>query len=285
MNEPRVSIIGLGQVGTALLNAFSGCKVEVVSVFNRSEINPSVKGKFPNSFFGRELPGPEEPMGDFIILAVSDDAIKEVAEKLSEILTPNENLNVIHCSGTHSSQILKSLKRKGANIASFHPIKAITSNTVSFKNIWFDIEGDEELLGILEKLAELLGASSFRVEPEAKPFLHASAVVASNYLVVLADLVSRISSQGNIPEHTAIKALAPLMESTLSNITELGVTDSLTGPIARGDAQTVEKHLQSLESVPKLQVLYKTLGLEALQIAERKSGHSSSLGKIKELLS
>lgn len=285
MNDTRVSIIGLGQVGTALLNAFSGCRVGVVSVFNRSEVDSSLKAKFTKTFFGKGFPGPEDPLGDLIILAVSDDAITEVSEKLSDLLTPNGSMNVIHCSGTHSSEILGPLKEKGANTASFHPIKAITSNTVSFENIWFDIEGDEELLKILEQLAEMLGASSFRVEPEAKPFLHASAVVASNYLVVLADLVSRISSQGNIPEYTAIKALAPLMENTLSNITELGITDSLTGPIARGDVRTVEKHLQSLGSAPKLQELYKVLGLEAVQIAERKSGATPSLSKIKELLS
>jgi predicted short-subunit dehydrogenase-like oxidoreductase (DUF2520 family) len=285
MEKPRVSIIGLGQVGMALLNAFSKCSVEVVSAFNRSEIDPSVKEKFPNSFFGKGFPGQKDPIGDLIIVAVSDDAITEVAEKLSDLLTFDEHKNVIHCSGTHSSEILKPLKEKGGKTASFHPIKAITRNTVSFEDIWFDMEGDEELLKTLEQLAEKLGASSFRVEPEAKPFLHASAVVASNYLVVLADLVSKISALGNIPEHTAIKALAPLMKNTLSNITELGVADALTGPIARGDVQTIEKHLQSLDSDPKLQALYKTLGREAVQIAERKKGASLSLSTIKELLS
>lgn len=269
----------------ALLNALSECKIEVISVFNRSEIEPSVIDEFPNSFFKKGLPEQDDPIGDLIILAVSDDSIELVSKQISAVLIPTENKNVIHCSGTHSSEILAHLKKKGVKTASFHPIKAITKNTVSFKGIWFDMEGDKELLSILEQLTEKLGAFSFRVEPEAKPFLHASAVVASNYLVVLADLVSRISAQGNIPEETAIKALAPLMENTLSNINELGVTDALTGPIAREDVQTIEKHLQSLDSAPKLQVLYKTLGLEAVKIAERKKGATTSLSKIKKLLS
>lgn len=285
MKNTRVSIIGLGQVGMALLNALSECKIEVVSVFNRSEIEPSVIDEFPNSYFKQGVPELSDPLGDLIFLAVSDDSIKQVSKQISDVLTPTGNKNVIHCSGTHSSEILAHLKKKGVNIASFHPIKAVTKNTVSFEGIWFDMEGDKELLGILEQLAENLGAFSLRVEPEAKPFLHASAVVASNYLVVLADLVSKISAQGNIPGETAIKALAPLMENTLSNIYELGVTHALTGPIAREDVQTIQKHLQSLDSAPHLQVLYKTLGLEAVKIAERKKGTTTSLSKIKKLLS
>lgn len=268
----------------ALLKALTECKIEVVSVFNRSEIEPTVIDEFPNSFFKQGLPEQSDPLGDLIILAVSDDSIELVSKQIADILTPIENKNVIHCSGTHSSEILAHLEKKGVRIASFHPIKSVTKNTVSFEGIWFDMEGDKELLSILEQLSENLGAFSFRVEPEAKPYLHASAVVASNYLVVLADLVSKISAKGNIPGETAIKALAPLMENTLSNINELGVTDALTGPIAREDVQTIQKHLQCLASAPELQGLYKTLGLEAVKIAERQKGNTASLKKIKELL-
>lgn len=269
----------------AFLHALTDRNIPVVSAFNRTEVNSAIKEKFPDCFFGRGFPEEGDLVGDLIILAVSDDSIAEVAKTIAAVLSTNEGINIIHCSGTHSSEILEPLKKKGIRIASFHPIKAITKNTVSFEGIWFDMEGDKGLLIELNKLADRLGAFSFEVKPKAKPFLHASAVVASNYLVVLAELVSKISAQGNIPERTAIKALAPLMENTLSNINGLGVTDALTGPIARGDVQTIEKHLNSLEPTPELYRLYKTLGLEAVEIAERKNGVSSSLSKIKKLLS
>lgn len=285
MKTTRVSIIGLGQVGTAFLKVFSGYNFEITSVFNRTEISTSLTSTFPGVFFKKGMPSKKDELGDLIFITVSDDAISKVSKRLAEIIGDPKSKNIVHCSGTHTSESLSDLKNRGAKVASFHPIKAITKSSKSFENIWFDIEGDDDLLQILEELAELFGAYSFRVEPEAKSFFHASAVVASNYLVVLADLVSKISAQGNIPEETAIKALAPLMENTLSNITELGVTDALTGPIARGDVQTIENHLSSLESKPKLQMLYKTLGMEAACIAERKKEASPSLPKIKELLS
>jgi predicted short-subunit dehydrogenase-like oxidoreductase (DUF2520 family) len=153
------------------------------------------------------------------------------------------------------------------------------------RETWFDIEGDNEALSALEGLAKDLEAKTFRVKAEAKPLLHASAVVASNYLVVLGDMVARISAEANIPESTALKALKPLMENTLDNITGLGVTEALTGPIARGDVETVKQHLQSLNNVPEILFLYKTLGVEAVKIAIRKSGDSQSLQEIKQLLS
>lgn len=267
------------------LEVLSEKNFEITSVFNRSEIESSIQSKYPKTIFQTGLPEKNDPLGDLIFLTVSDDAISEISTQLSRKINGFDGKSIVHCSGTHSSKVLEPFQEKGATVASFHPIKAITNKTSSLRNIWFDMEGDELLLIRLEELAELLGAKSFRVEPEAKPFLHASAVVASNYLVVLADLVTKISAKGNIPEDIAIKALSPLMENTLSNIKELGVTDALTGPIARGDVQTIEKHLQSLDAEPGLSELYKKLGAEAVKIAVRKNGSSPSLEKIRKLLS
>jgi len=267
------------------LDVLSEKNFEIISVFNRSEIEPSIQAKYPYTVFKTGLPKNSDSLGELIFLTVSDDAISDISTKLSEVIDKLPQKSIVHCSGTHSSKVLEPFQKRGAKIASFHPIKAITQKTSSFKNIWFDLEGDEALLIRLEALVKSFGAYSFRVEPEAKPFLHASAVVASNYLVVLADLVTKISAQGNISEEIAIKALSPLMENTLSNIKELGVTDALTGPIARGDIQTVNKHLECLEVVPDLSLLYRKLGIEAVKIAERKNGSTRSLKKIKELLS
>ncbi|MEX2477518.1 MAG: DUF2520 domain-containing protein [Gracilimonas sp.] len=285
MKNSRISIIGLGQVGMTFLEVLSEKNFEITSVFNRSEIESSIQSKYPKTIFQAGLPEKNDPLGDLIFLTVSDDAISEISTQLSRKINGFDGKSIVHCSGTHSSKVLEPFQEKGATVASFHPIKAITKKTSSFNNIWFDMEGDELLLTMLEELADLFGANSFRVEPEAKPFLHASAVVASNYLVVLADLVTKISAKGNIPEDIAIKALSPLMENTLSNIKELGVTDALTGPIARGDVQTIEKHLQSLDAEPGLSELYKKLGAEAVKIAVRKNGSSPSLEKIRKLLS
>lgn len=283
MKKPRISIIGLGQVGNALLKALKKNGYEVISVFNRSEIADSQIEQYPDTDFFTGLPSQNTLIGEIIIVAVSDDAIYKVSNDLAGRFKSLKGKFVAHCSGTHSSEALEVIQSIGAKTASFHPMKAITKSTDSFEGTWFDIEGDDHFLKMLEKIAIDLNAKTFRVEPKAKPYLHASAVVASNYLVVLAGLISQISEQGNVDKQTLLKALTPLMENTLQNINELGVVNALTGPIARGDINTIQKHLESLKNVPEVCSLYKTLGIEAVKIAEQKNGASQALVEIKKL--
>ena len=283
--ETRITIIGLGNVGTALLNVFSANDFNVVSVFNRSEIDRKLIKRYPDIIFQKGLPKEGKELGKLIFLTVSDDAIPSLAKSLSDKLESFSGKEIVHCSGTHSSKVLDTLADRGALTASFHPMKAITTKTNSLENTWFDLEGDEKLLQKLEILAADLDAHTFRVEPEAKPLLHASAVVASNYLVVLADLVSKIAALADIPEDQALKAISPLMQNTLDNITDLGVSEALTGPIVRGDIKTIQQHLQSLQKAPDILSLYKRLGLEAVNIAISKQGSSASYEEIRKLLS
>ncbi len=285
MEKPRITIIGLGNVGSALLNVLTTSGYEVLSVFNRSEIDPELIKNFPDTYFGKGLPAKETKTGELIFLTVSDDAIESIATSLSQRFTDLVNKSVIHCSGAYASEVLSPLSKAGASIASFHPMKAITPETTSFENTWFDVEGDESAILSLKKLADAIKAHVFRVEPKAKPLLHASAVVASNYLVVLAELVSKISALGDVPAETALLAITPLMENTLQNVKDMGVTNALTGPIARGDLKTVKQHIDSLENAPELLSLYKTLGIEAVKIAVRKNGETDSLEEIRKLLS
>lgn len=285
MTKPGITIIGLGQVGTALMRALIEKGYNIKSVFNRTQISPSLQKEIGGVEFHVGLPKGETTVGEIIFLAISDDAIKKIALGLATNLNSFYGKTVVHCSGTYSSQALLNLKQKGAQVASFHPMKAITRSTRTFDGTWFDMDGDEVALVQLETIAQDLGAKTFRVEPEAKPLLHASAVVASNYLVVLADMVSKMAKQAGIDEDTAMKAITPLMDNTLQNIRQMGVTDALTGPIARGDVNTVNEHLKTLESIPEILSLYKKLGNEAVQIAEQKAGKNESLAAIKKLLS
>lgn len=284
MKPNPITIIGLGSVGSALLHVFTKKNLPVQSVFNRSEVPASIQNKYSETRFTQSWSELNFTAGQLVFITVSDDAIADTVARLSEGKQDLTDVHFVHCSGTHASQILAPLQAKGAQGASFHPMKAITRKTNSFKDIWFDMEGDRELLAKLEQIAHIMDAKTFVVLPKAKPLLHASAVVASNYLVVLAELVTRITGMGEVsPEH-ALQAMMPLMQNTLQNIEELGVTDALTGPIARGDVETIQQHIKSMQANSELLMLYKTLGLEAVKIAERKSGETASLKEIKKLL-
>lgn len=285
MKSSRITIIGFGNVGKALFYQLSEHGFNITSVFNRSEISYDFRIKFSGVNFQKEIPHSSDKIGTHIFITVSDDVLEIVSKELAARISDFSGKYVFHCSGNHTSSILQPLKEKGAKIASFHPIKAVTPKTSSFKNTWFDMEGDEEALKFLSKLANAMGAKSFPINPESKPFLHVAAVVASNYLVVLAEAVSKISKAGGIPEEEALKSIIPLMENTLQNIEELGPMNALTGPVSRGDINTVKQHLQILQNRPDLISLYKVLGLEAVRLSEEKQGETSALKEIKNLLS
>ncbi len=266
MKSPRISIIGFGNVGKALFYQFSELGYEVISVFNRSDIALEIQEEFKDVNFFQRLPREGDQTGTHLFITVSDDALANVALELGDKISDFSEKTIIHCSGTHTSAVLQPVKEKGANIGSFHPMKAITPASNTFKNTWFDIEGDEEVIQFLSDLAENMGAEAFIIKPESKPYLHAAAVVASNYLVVLSDLVSRILAEGEIAEEEALQSILPLMKNTLQNIEETGPENALTGPIERGDVNTVKQHLQILQNRPDLISLYKVLGLEAARI-------------------
>lgn len=283
MAKPDISIIGLGRAGTALLHALSKAGYRVLSAYSRTEPQSALRKAYPDTIFGQGIPE-NNRLGEVIFITVADDAIVQIAEQLALKLPGLKNRKIVHCSGSLSHLALQAVKNKGALTASFHPIKSINENTHHFRDIYFDMEGDEELLLLLEKMAADLGAHAFRVHADAKVLLHAAAVVASNYLVVLAQFMNHISEKAGLPEKESIEAFGPLMQGTLNNIRQSGIADALTGPIARGDVHTIEKHLKSLSSSPGQLALYKRLGREAIKIAILKSGKTDNLQKIEELL-
>ncbi|MDZ7806943.1 MAG: Rossmann-like and DUF2520 domain-containing protein [Gracilimonas sp.] len=285
MDKPTISIIGLGKVGTALLRVLSENGYRIHSAINKGSIPYELKSNHSEVTFLNSVPGTMDNLGELILITVPDDAISEVVDEIGQNLKTLNGKAVAHCSGTHSSAILNKLKSKGAKTASFHPNRSITGSTKDFKDTWFDVEGDEEMIRVFERIAEDLNADFIEIEASQKPYLHASAVIASNYLVVLADLMTKVSAKGGITEEVSLKALIPLMRNTMDNIEQNGVSDSLTGPIARGDVNTVSNHLELLRSDPELLNLYKVLGLEALNISELKDSDSPTYERLKDILS
>ena len=245
MNHPVITIIGPGRLGNALSKVFSDSQYKV-KVFG--------KGDSVSEF------------GDITFITTPDSEIRKVASIIAHSNTDLSGKMFVHCSGSLPSAILGELKEQGAYIACFHPLQAVSQETNSFEDIYFDLEGDEEALAQLEKLVKSLGAKSFRVSAKEKELLHVSAVIASNYLVTLADLALRISESSTISQRELLNAFLPLMNSSIKNLGELSPSDALTGPISRGDTQTVQKHIKLLKDKPELLEIYKKLGLLTLEL-------------------
>lgn len=272
MIEKRVSIIGMGALGTVLAGALYEQGVELYSLFNRSEeplnevasrIKPVYSGRFPESV---------DQLGDLIFITTSDDAIKLTTNRLTR-LHDNYSGNIIaHCSGTETSSALSALQSRGASVAAFHPIQTFTarSDTNDFNEIFFDLEGDQRAVDCLKGIAEALDARCFEVNPQAKPYLHAAGVTASNYLVALLEMAAVIAEMGDIDRKTAVEALLPLAQKSLDHVRNSAeLKEALSGPVRRGDDGTVQKHLSLLEDNQDIQQLYQNLGKLTLKVAAK----------------
>jgi predicted short-subunit dehydrogenase-like oxidoreductase (DUF2520 family) len=116
-----------------------------------------------------------------------------------------------------------------------------------------------------------LGGTLLEITAEKKTLYHAAAVAASNYLVSLIHLALELNKAAGLPMNISFDALLPLIKGTLSNIGARGIPDALTGPIARGDVETVAAHLQAIEKdAPGLLAIYRCLGLYTVDLAKAK---------------
>lgn len=281
-SKPSISIIGRGAVGSALVDFFRQSDYSLRSVWgHRKEecfLMSDEKEVKPNYSF----PLSSSDLGEIVFIAVPDDKIAEVANQLSNRKIDWSRLSAVHLSGAKSSDILSSIKVKGGTVASMHPLQTFTKDDSDdrFGDIYISLEGDEEVVEKLEEIVRDFGAYSFKLTPDQKRSMHIAAVFASNYLVSLMDVVDQIISKNGI--ENGLQILAPIIRQTFSNIEEKGTEKSLSGPVKRGDLNTIKQHLSDLDDAPELtKKLYKNLGLQALNITQ-KSGQLSP-DQIKEL--
>jgi predicted short-subunit dehydrogenase-like oxidoreductase (DUF2520 family) len=209
------------------------------------------------------------PDVEVIILAVQDDRIEEVAGQLADSGKIEARHTVFHLSGVLDHTVLRRVRASGAAIGSFHPLQTFTdpeSAVERLKGSVASIEGDPRAVEMGERLAETLGMRPVRIRGGAKSRYHAGAVFASNYVVAVAEVARQILVDAGLSPDLAWKALQGLLRGTFESL-EVGLPqDALTGPISRGDAATVRKHLSLLRGTQA--ELYRQLGRVALDLAD-----------------
>jgi predicted short-subunit dehydrogenase-like oxidoreductase (DUF2520 family) len=220
-----------------------------------------------------------------VLLAVSDDAITEVAGQLSAAGTVGPDHVVLHLSGLLDSHALRPLSASGAALGSFHPLQSVAEADVpagGWQGAYASVEGDERAVREAERLAGRLGLVAVRVSGPAKPGYHAGAVFAANYVVALMAVAARLARSAGIPPDLAGRIYLPLLRSAVDNLSRLSPEQALTGPVRRGDSATVRAHLEALS--PEDRALYARLGLEALALARAAGLEPASADAMERML-
>jgi predicted short-subunit dehydrogenase-like oxidoreductase (DUF2520 family) len=263
----KTGFIGAGTTGTALAVRLSQTRWPVVGVSSRTlssaqELAVRVSG-CQAYHTAQEL----ADVAEMVFITTPDDVIARVCGEVHW----HEGQSVLHCSGAHSLDILEPAKKLGAATGSFHPLQTFADADQAIANLpgsTFALEAEEPLLSTLKELAHLLKGSWVKLGSGDKVLYHAAAVFACNYLVTLVKLALDLWRDFGVSSKEATRALLPLLRGTLNNIDSIGLPSCLTGPVARGDLGTIQRHLRALNAKnPSLLTTYKELGLQTIPIA------------------
>ena len=263
----KLGFIGAGTVGTALAARLSQSGYPVVAVASRT---PASAQKLSDAVGFCHVFDSNQAVADnaeLIFITTPDDAIAPVVNEINW----HPGQSVIHCSGADSVASLETAKKAGAEVGAFHPLQTFASLQQAIDNMpgsTFALEAEEPLLAELKEMATALGGNWVVLKASDKVLYHASAVIACNYLVTLVKLAGDLWQTFGVPPPQATRALLPLLRGTLHNIENVGIPQCLTGPIARGDIGTINKHLDALtDTTPHLLPTYRELGLQTVPIA------------------
>ena len=285
MTKPTLSFIGAGTLGRALSVACADAGYRVLAIHSHS-FKDAVQ-------LASVLPGAEAvsnpseaTRADIVFLTVPDDAIATVCESIPWPAT----CSVVHCSGALSLDVLNAATQAGAATGSLHPLQTFargTEGAARLRDIAYALEAsNDELRETLQDLIAALGGRSQWIRSSDKPLYHASAAMASNYLVALLGDASRLWESFGVSRDSGLQSLLPLVRGTIDNLQGIGFPDALTGPIARGDVDTVRIHLEALTaSQPDIIPSYATMGKRTVALGLEKGSLSEEAARaIRELL-
>ena len=227
------------------------------------------------------------PAEGIVFLAVPDGAVAETAARLARLDAP-AGVSFVHCSGALGLDALAALRGRHA-VGSFHPLQSFPAPrpASAFRGATFAVDASTPALRRrLEALARGLGGRPRRVDDESRALYHAAAVYASNYVVAVVESAVEILEAAGWSRRDATAALVPLVEGAVASIRERGTVRALTGPVRRGDAETVRRHLEALatDGNPKLEATYRMLGAVALGIAKDAGLDPAAAGRMKRAL-
>jgi predicted short-subunit dehydrogenase-like oxidoreductase (DUF2520 family) len=270
--KPEVSIIGAGRLGTTLAVALAHKGYTIRSLVARRRQSARRAAAFLDDqvqVLAAKQTGSLRA-ADVFLIATPDDQITGVAEELSRLAFPKAI--ALHTSGALSAEALAPLREKGWHTGSIHPLVSVSDTAPGgaiFRGTFWSVEGDQAALRLGRTIVRDLEGKSFSIRSQDKPLYHAAAVMASGNVVALFDVALEMLAECGLTRTTARRVLLPLIESTVHNLESKDPAQALTGTFARGDLQTVKRHLAALHELKDALELYRLLGKRSLKLTKK----------------
>jgi predicted short-subunit dehydrogenase-like oxidoreductase (DUF2520 family) len=264
--KPRVAIVGPGRLGSALALELrrAGYRLSAIVSGNSAASRRKAQAVARRVHARWSMPGTPFD-ADLVWFCVPDREIALAARQLGKLVEWKGRI-ALHSSGALASDELQVLRRRGAAVASVHPLMTFVRRSVpSFRGVPFALQGDSAALRAAGRIVRDLGAEPFFISKKRKPAYHAWGAFTSPLLIALLVTAERVARAAGLSSAEARRKMMPILRQTLANYAKLGPAEAFSGPIVRGDAQVVRKHLAELKKIPGAGEVYAALARAALR--------------------
>ena len=244
----KIVLLGSGNVATHLAIALKEAGKTIVQIYSRTLENAGFLAKKVKADFTTDI-AKIACNADLYIIAVSDDALAEVANGIDV----NNNL-IVHTSGSAPMDILKSCSE---NRGVLYPLQTFSrSRNIDFGKVPLCIEANSiESRERLKNLALSLSENIHFVDSEKRRVLHLAAVFACNFSNFMYTIAQKITEENNL----SFDILKPLIEETAAKIEEITPVEAQTGPAVRGDEKIMKLHMDMLRKYPEFMEIYRLI--------------------------
>jgi predicted short-subunit dehydrogenase-like oxidoreductase (DUF2520 family) len=271
--KPTIAIVGAGSLASFLAVALDAAGFTITEIVARASPQSRRKARKLAVRVGAQAVTASSAALDAALLwfCVPDREIRGAACALADRLVARAAQNVkirfaLHSSGALSSRELAPLRTAGAKVASVHPLMTFVAGArPSLIGVPFAVEGDAAATRVASRIVRQLGGESFALPASRKAAYHAWATMTSPLLLAYLVTLEEAARAAGFSRQAARRASLPIIRQTLANYSRLGPARSFSGPLVRGDAATVAKHLAALKKQPGPRAVYVALAQAALR--------------------
>lgn len=264
--KPGIAIVGAGNLAAALGVSLRAVGYKIEAVISRSGMASLTRARTLAKEVGaREWASPTNMHADVIWFCVPDAEIARAARSLAGKIEWKGSV-ALHSSGALTSDELALLRGRGAVAASVHPLMTfVRGSRPSLVGVPFAVEGDAAAVRVARRIVKDLGGDVHSIRKEDKPAYHAWGTFASPLFTALLATTEQVALAAGVNRKSARLRMIPILRQTLANYAALGASGAFSGPIVRGDVDTVKRHLGVLRKISPAHEVYIALARAAVE--------------------
>lgn len=278
--KPRIAMVGAGSLASALATSLHQAGYVVEQIIARTSGASLQKAKRLASEIGASATALGRDKGgihvnaEVVWFCVPDGAIASAARSLATAIEWRDKV-ALHSSGALTSDELSVLRGRGAAVGSAHPLMTfVRGSRPTLAGVPFAVEGDRKAVQAARAIVKNLGAEAYSIRAEDKTAYHAWGTFASPLFTALLATCEQMAGGAGVRRSAARKRMLPMLKQTLANYEAFGAAGTFSGPIVRGDADTVRRHVAILHKANVARAVYVALARAALAYLPAKNKDS-----------